>query len=33
MAIRLALGHLEGFDDTVATFAQQLMRSATCRAS
>lgn len=24
MAIRLALGHLEGFDDTVATFAQQL---------
>jgi mannonate dehydratase len=24
MPIRLALGHLEGFDDTVATFAQQL---------
>ncbi len=24
MAIRLALGHLEGFDDTVATFARQL---------
>jgi mannonate dehydratase len=24
MTIRLALGHLEGFDDTVATFAQQL---------
>jgi mannonate dehydratase len=24
MSIRLALGHLEGFDDTVATFAQQL---------
>jgi mannonate dehydratase len=24
MAIRLALGHLEGFDETVATFAQQL---------
>jgi mannonate dehydratase len=24
MAMRLALGHLEGFDETVATFAQQL---------
>jgi mannonate dehydratase len=24
MAIRLTLGHIEGFDDTVATFAQQL---------
>jgi mannonate dehydratase len=24
MAMRLALGHIEGFDDTVATFAQQL---------
>jgi mannonate dehydratase len=24
MTMRLALGHLEGFDDTVATFAQQL---------
>jgi mannonate dehydratase len=24
MAIRLALGHVEGFDDTIATFAQQL---------
>jgi hypothetical protein len=24
MSMRLALGHLEGFDDTVATFAQQL---------
>ena len=24
MAIRLALGHIEGFDDTVSTFAQQL---------
>jgi len=24
MAIRLTLGHIEGFDDTVSTFAQQL---------